>query len=325
MESFKRNFLRHVEAVGQWMTARRAGGGINPVTLQLEITCNGKTRSFTPQFFESKPGGQVSFARDLKPSVVGFVSWLPYAAKGWPIAQDKNAFKVFARAHNVQTPESWTTNPLDVPFLVKSTKSSLGQGQRGPFASGTTVELAAGEFCERFIFGSLVKAWYWDAQLVVAEHVAMPMVQGDGKHTLRELIIARLDAGTALPHYLPNVAALQGLTVDSALANGKVVFADYQYMSPLNPAITIDHNVRSRIAGTHLETQLVDAGRACYDAVPDALRPGVAFSLDAVLDQEGRVWFLEANCNPLLHPAFYKHMLDAVFLEHRKTDSVSKT
>ncbi len=54
MEAFKRNFLRHVEAVGKWMTARRAGGAINPVTLQLEISCNGTTRRFTPQFLRDE-------------------------------------------------------------------------------------------------------------------------------------------------------------------------------------------------------------------------------------------------------------------------------
>ncbi|MEZ0312547.1 MAG: hypothetical protein ACAI38_12295 [Myxococcota bacterium] len=313
MEAFKRNFLRHVEAVAQWMTTHRAGGGINPVTLHLEITCDGTTHRFTPQFFELKPDGTVSFARDLKPSVIGFVSWLPYPAKGWPIAQDKAAFKAFARTHNIPTPDSWADTPLAAPFIVKTSRSSLGQGQRGPFAAGTPVQLAPGEFCERFIFGSLVKAWYWDAELVVAEHVAMPMVQGDGQQTLGDLVAARLDAGVALPRHFANVAKLQGLDPESVLTDRQVAFADYQYMSPMNPAISIDHDVRKSIAGTRLEAELQSAGRACFDAIPAELRPGVAFSLDAVLDQEGRVWFLEANCNPLLHPSFYRHMLDALF------------
>ncbi len=314
MEAFKRNFLRHVEAVGRWMTQHHAGGGIHPVTLQLEITCNGTTLRFTPQFFETKPDGTVAFSRELKPSVVGFVSWLPYHAKGWAIAQDKVAFKAFARAHGVPTLESWTTERATAPFLVKTSQSSLGQGQRGPFPAGTHVELSSGEYCERFVFGSLVKAWYWNDELVVAEHVAMPMVQGDGEHTLRELVAARLAPGSTLARHFPNIARLQGLEPESVLASNQIVFADYQYMSPMNPAIGIDHDVRARITNTHLEAQLVSAGRACFEAIPAELRPGVAFSLDAVVDGEARVWFLEANCNPLLHPAFYRHMLDSLFL-----------
>ncbi len=152
------------------------------------------------------------------------------------MAQDKAAFKEFAHAHGVPTPPSWTDTPRAEPFLVKTNKSSLGQGQRGPFAAGTQVQLAPGEYCERFIFGSLVKAWYWNAELVVAEHVTMPMVQGDRRQTLRQLATARLDAGVALPRHFANVAQLQGLGPESVLASGQVAFADYQYMSPMNCA-----------------------------------------------------------------------------------------
>ncbi len=37
------------------------------------------------------------------------------------------------------------------------------------------------------------------------------------------------------------------------------------------------------------------------------------FSLDAIEDAEGCLWFLEANCNPQLHPACYPWMLNAIF------------
>ena len=28
---------------------------------------------------------------------------------------------------------------------------------------------------------------------------------------------------------------------------------------------------------------------------------------------KGKIWFLEANCNPQFHPAFYDTMLDGIF------------
>ena len=44
------------------------------------------------------------------------------------------------------------------------------------------------------------------------------------------------------------------------------------------------------------------------------MRTHTAFSLDGVVDEEDRIWWLEVNCNPLLHPAVYETMLDALFL-----------
>ena len=46
---------------------------------------------------------------------------------------------------------------------------------------------------------------------------------------------------------------------------------------------------------------------------PHLVRDGTAFSLDGVVDAKGQVWFLEANCNPQLHPAFYDVMLNGIF------------
>jgi D-alanine-D-alanine ligase-like ATP-grasp enzyme len=58
---------------------------------------------------------------------------------------------------------------------------------------------------------------------------------------------------------------------------------------------------------------LLRAGRTCLQAVPADARADVAFTLDGVLDDEERLWLLEVNCNPQLHPAFYQPMLDALF------------
>ena len=88
---------------------------------------------------------------------------------------------------------------------------------------------------------------------------------------------------------------------------------DYRYMSDLNPVILADWNAAVKIKGSPLEAQLAHAGQAMNQVVNPEIRQGYAMTLDAVLDTTGKVQFLEANCNPLLHPAFYPVMLDAVF------------
>jgi len=315
-QPFKRNYLQHALAVGHWMRENDASGGIDPLSYILEIRCNGRERRFQPQFFLEQVNGQVAFTPQLTPNVSGFVSWLPYFNKVWPIAQDKLAFKKHAASEGIRTP-GWTTETAEArgTFIVKSRVSTLGRGLRGPFEVASTVALSEGEYCEQFIVGQLMKAWFWNDELVVAELVDMPTVVGDGLRTLRQLISSKLAPTDNWPSDLEHLAAVQGLSLDAVVPANRKALADYRYMSALNPATRIDHNVRQQIKGSELESQLLHAGARCWQAVPEDRRNGTVFSLDGVVDPQGQIWFLEANCNPLLHPAFYESMLNGIFLK----------
>jgi hypothetical protein len=314
MDAFKRNYLQHALAVSQWMQAHDAKGGIDPRSQMMEIHCNGRTVRFWPQFMVPNADGGIGFTPHLQTDVTSFVSWLPYFNKKWPVAQDKLAFKAFAHTHGLRTP-AWSHNVSDAKgaFIAKAARSSLGVGLRGPFQAGADVTLADGEYVEQFIIGRLLKAWYWNGELAVAEVVDMPTVRGDGQHTVRQLAVLQLGAapGVALPEELLHLQRASASAVPRA---GQVVVVEYRYMSPLNPAITQDHNVRDRIAGSALEASLAEFGRHCLNDVPADLREHCAFSVDGVIDQAGQLWFLEVNCNPLLHPSFYDAMLSSLFL-----------
>jgi D-alanine-D-alanine ligase-like ATP-grasp enzyme len=43
--------------------------------------------------------------------------------------------------------------------------------------------------------------------------------------------------------------------------------------------------------------------------LPVALHKCGLFTLDAVLDEDRRAWFLEMNSHPMIHPDVYEHML----------------
>jgi hypothetical protein len=312
---FKRNYLQHALAVGAWMRQNGATGGIDPLSHILEIHCKGRERRFQPQFVIELGKGQIGFTPHLAPNVSGFVSWLPYLNKTWPIAQDKLAFKEHAAGVDICVPH-WTTDPAQTRgnFIVKSRVSTLGRGLRGPFMAASSVDLAEGEYCEQFIVGQLMKAWFWNDALAVVELVDMPTVSGDGLRTLRQLISAKLAPSEPWPADLEPIAAIQGLTLDGVVPANRKALADYRYMSVLNPAIRIDHNVRRKLEGSALESQLLQAGARCWAAVPQDRRQGTVFSIDGVVDPQGQIWFLEANCNPQLHPAFYETMLNGIFL-----------
>jgi hypothetical protein len=320
MQPFKRNHLQHALAVSAWMREHNAVGGQDPLNLVMEIAQGDKTVRLFPQFDAESDIGTV-FVNQLSPGVIGFVGWYPYPPKGWPIAQNKLAFKEFARRSGLRTP-AWSRNVDEVkgPVLVKREVSSLGAGQRGPFMMAkppgprADICLAADEFCEQFITGQLLKAWYWCDELAVVEVVNMPTVQGNGQSTVRQLfqsLTKRTDL--ALPEALLRI---QGVVADDVLRQGRSLIVDYQYLAQSNPSLYADYNCRGPIRGTPFEAQLKQAGRLCWAEVPEATRGiGAAMTIDGVVDADGRAWFLEVNCNPRLHPAFYAPMLDAIFLE----------
>lgn len=294
---------------------------MDALTLALTITHRAKTVVFQPQFMGSSANGDFGYTPQLQMNVNGFVGWLPSVGKIWPEAQDKLAFKAFARQAGLHVP-AWTTNAQEVKgaFIVKSRQSSFGRGLRGPFfappppAPQSQVPLAPGEYFEQFIVGQLVKAWYWNGELAVAEIAPMPSLRGDGKSSLRELLRQRLGITGAWQDVHSAVVALWGLNAESVPAAGTDVAVDYRYMSDLNPAIATDHNVLPEIKGTPLADQLLQAGSAMHAVITAEAREHTAMTFDGVVDPTGRVHFLEVNCNPLIHPAFYTPMLDAIFL-----------
>lgn len=318
MLPFKRNYLQHALAMSAWMTAHGVKAAQDPKTLNLEVDHGGKVVKFHPQFDVETPEGQ-HFVQNIGPSVVGFVGWFPYLPKAWPAAQSKLAFKAVARQVRLRTP-AWSQNASDAKglVLVKRNVSTFGEGQRGPFlmpagqALAEPIAIDAGEYIEQFIVGQLVKAWYWRDQLAVVEVVDMPSVTGDGKKTVSRLYEDQCQQTGARPS-APLLKA-QGFAEADVLDSGQQVLVDYQYLAKTNPALFKDFNCRDRIVGSALEAQLLHAGRLAWSSVPEEQRGiGAFISLDGVLDAQGRVWFLEMNCNPRLHPAAYAPMLDAIF------------
>jgi hypothetical protein len=318
-QPFKRNYLQHALAISCWMQAHQALGGIDPRSLVMEISLNGITRRFFPQFTVEIQGGGMAFTSQIQPGIHGFVGWSPFMPKGWPIAQSKLEFKKFAQRVGLRIP-AWTHDPKRVKgvYLIKRDISSLGKGQKGPFVASATPQqhsalaLDSKEYCEQFIMGQLIKAWYWCDQLAVVELVDMPFVVGNGQSSVAQLVQLATGRHSSAP--ASELLAIQALDAQSVPANGQRVCTAYQYMDESNPALYADYNCLERIQGHPLEAQLHQAGQLCWQEVPPEQKEGGgASSLDGIVDNLGRIWFLEANCNPLLHPAFYEPMLNAIF------------
>jgi hypothetical protein len=320
--AYDMNLFSHLRAVSECLTKFDARARIDFETLNLLIRGRGRQVELLPQFMCRRDGG-LAYTPRLAPDVRGFVGWRPYFNRVWPSATDKVIFKDFCANNGLRTPHR-AVHAADVHsgVLVKRSRSSFGRGMSGPFTADAVKELnyvpREGEYFEQFVHGDIAKIWYWNDQPASLEIIPMPAVVGDGRSTLRDLI-ANIKSLFAFAE--PNQAELsealaryQGLTLDSVPQEGQRVLVDFRYQSTLHPTVFKKVNMLKEYEGTRVLEQLADAGREFWNEIPEQFRPNIVYTIDAIVDAQQDVWFLEMNCNPLVHPDVYPMMIESLLV-----------
>jgi len=250
-----------------------------------------------------------------------FIGWMPYPVKSWPLSTDKTLFKDYALANGLRITASWTDGPELVPdYIVKPAVSSFGVGIRGPFGPLAQpvggLKLAPGEFCEQFIRGRSAKAWFWNGVPAALEVLTPPQITGDGRRTLREIaaqprgnfdLVMDLDASV-------QILAWQGYDPDSVVPQGVDVMLDYRYLTPHDRVTLKNRDVWDEVP-EQIAAQFCYAGPLLHRGIDEPLRRNSVFTLDAVIDADDRVWLLEMNSHPMIHPNVYPLMLASVFAD----------
>ena len=306
----------HVYAVAQCLPSFRASAGINLADYVLHVHARHRHFSFQPQFVYYDKG-EWRYCPHLHPEVTGFIGWRPYFNKRWPAGSGKLAFKEFCRERGLRTP-LYQRSPEGMPaYLLKVNESSFGRGMRGPFKPGTPPPAAAeGAYYEAFISGRILKASYWDDRLLCLEVQDCPTVTGDGRRTVRELIQANL-----MPieikgqwQYFEDMVAFQDAKLDDVPEKGRSLLAEYRY----NANLTCNYDRNANVIGDEkhafIVQQLREWGPTFLESIPAELRgAGTMYTVDAVADADSRVWLLEMNCNPAMHPDVYFGMFEGLF------------
>lgn len=313
---FLTTFFNHAQAV------QKAAGelGIQASTqladfgLRLELP--GRTAVW-PARFMARLDDRLSYSEALIPGTVGFAGWTPYAQRRWPVAVDKAAFKQFAYEHGLATPAA-CLDPARIggPFLIKKIDGSFGDGIRGPYlnydAEDPDQRLQEDEYYENFIVGLIAKAWCWGDQCV-AVHLHEPStVTGDGRSTLRHIVKALPNTrGENDWELIARLAAYCGIAgIEAVPPEGRQVLVEFRYASRYERESYENPNVRDRIVGSALARQFDEAAALLSRAIsPDPQLQRSMYTLDAVVDGDGEVQFLEMNCCPLVHPDLYRVML----------------
>ena len=315
MQISKNNFLDHFRLFRE--AAMAAGGeAILPFdSMNALVRRGGGHWVFFPQFLASVNGVR-QYHKVLTDDAFMFAGWLPYQLKRWDIASDKLAFKRYAESVGIAIPPYSSAREKSLRgVIVKKAKSSFGAQIRGPFGHSidAPIDVASGEYYEQFVEGTLVKVWYWNEEPVCAELDRMPSVVGDGISDLRALILARADQtgvskSAEREKILSQSAPLLrhfGKDMGSVLDKGVRQIVEFRYGSMLmQPAdrqvVRID-----RASGQAWMAPLWPIGRHLIEAIPPESRPQTLFTVDAVLDSEERLWMLEMNSNPTVHPLAY--------------------
>jgi hypothetical protein len=314
------DLLAHMRAVSHCLPRFQARAEFNVSTFRLEVHARGRYYEFVPQYIVLKDG-RIRYNTYLTLDATGFLGWLPYFNKRWELAIDKLAFKRYCLAGGLRTPRfSHDTHVPDTGVIVKHRALGFGDGIRGPFRhlreEDAEHALRDGEFYEEFIVGDIAKIWYWEGQVVCVESKPMPRVVGDGKLCVKDLM-ERCIKSQVLLHNSWSVqeafARFQGLSLDSIPDEGAVVLADFRYNSAMNPIALTNPNVADKYRGTHIGMQLAHAGSILWNGIPPELRKHVLYSVDAIVDSQQQVWFLEMNCNPVTPPDTYFPMFESLF------------
>lgn len=287
-------------------------------TAHLHVKGRGKVVQFYPQFIMPH-NGSLMFTPTIQRESRMFLGWRPYFNRIWPIAVDKLAFKAFCREHSLLTPKLFARlQDVDTDVVLKRARASFGLGVSPPRIGNEIVRvagaLAEGEYYEEFKRGTLAKIFYVNEKPVAVESMEMPSVVGDGRSTLRDLILALLPRrGEPDWGMCSGIAHYQGLTLDSIVEDGRRVLAEIKYLSMLH-APTL-HNVNSidALRGTATLAQLERAGQVFIQGVPEFYRELITYTVDAVVDSSGQAWFLEMNCNSVAHPDSYASMFARIF------------
>jgi hypothetical protein len=307
------SLLAHAQAAHAAAASHGLRACVELQDLSLRLEHAGRTAVWRPKFL-GRVGPRLAYTDQPAPGAA-FAGWNPNPVLRWPQAADKDAFKRHAIAQGLRTPAA-CVDPARIggPFLVKAAVSSFGEGMRGPFLhvdpSDGDQQLRDGEYYENFIPGAIAKAWCW-ARQCVALHLHTPsFVAGDGSSSVRELV-TRLPDSREGPHDWLLVERLASLcnvaSLDDVPPVGKDVLVEFRYGSRYDAGAAASPNLVRDVEGSALLAQFADAASLLQRTVP-AQRAHL-FTLDAIVDREGLAWFLEMNCNPLVHPDAYAAMV----------------
>ncbi len=302
--------LHHLNRISEWVKSKGGQVHLSAETFALSLHLDGRVIRLQPRF-STRISGKLSYTR-LFDGKGGFIGWVHDSAILWKESRDKAQFKLTANQLKLRVPAGWNSGKfLAEDYLVKSRTGSFGENMGGPYkASKLQKPLESNDqFYEQFIPGKSIKIWCWNHHVAAAELIEPPYLIGDGIKSVAELAAFRrssLDKTLSLEGSA-DILAWQNKTLDAVPTEGEKVWIDFRYATPFDNVTFQDRDQwASCSASIRHQISHAVASLAQYLAQDGKHK---LFTVDAVVDDKERVWFLEMNSHPMVHPNIYRHML----------------
>jgi hypothetical protein len=321
--------MNHLRAKKAWADAHKGQTSLDLSSFELEIKARNRYYRLYPQFL-MEVNGRMSHVETLAPQATSFLGWRPYRPLSCNLALDKLGFKTALLQAGLPTPAHWNSaEHATADFILKRSIGSFGYQLAGPFHRGQVPEVppalsgpqARGQlYAEAFVTGQNIKVWYWGSHPVHVQCQPYPFIEGDGQQAVEVLAARRLGAiGEELGQYkefetVLSCLAYQHLDLETILPKGQKVWLDYRYGRRFSNSATTESedNALPRLPEA-LRAQVVQAGHWLAHELKHEMATPILCTMDAVLDDHGKFWWLEVNSNPVCPPTAYFAMLASLF------------
>jgi len=321
--------MNHLRVIKAWADAHQGKALLDLSSFELEIKARNRYYRLYPQFL-AEIQGRMSHVTDLLPDATSFVGWRPYRPMRCSLSSDKLVFKRAMANAGLPTPQHWSgAEEATADFILKRSVGSFGYQLAGPFRQGVEPQVskamndpsAQGQlFAETFVQGHNIKSWFWGGDPVHVQCQPYAWIEGDGQESVQTLIAQRLEEiGEQWSTYEERDAILsalmyQGVSLSTVLPANQKVWLDYRYGRRFSHAGTTESqdNVWPRITA-ELRSQITQAGQWLATALKDEIKAPMLCAMDGVLDDAGKIWWLELNSNPICPPTAYPAMLGSLF------------
>jgi hypothetical protein len=322
----------HFKKLQDWGIKNNAQVTLNVNTFAVEVKCRGRYYTLYPMFAGEVEGRRM-YVSTMPPSASGFCGWRPYGAMDCPHSKNKILFKNFLREKGIRTPEYVehlkAAMNLDFDYIVKNSNGSFGRQIDGPFRKNETVDpgrinysgSSETAYAEQFIEGSIVKVWFWGNRAFYAQVSHFPEIVGDGRSTSEKLVSSRfaqcaLDWGRyAEREVIVACLRFQNTELHDIVSAGRSLWIDYRYGRDYEPNEGSARESDNALSGLIEKTgnQIPVMGAVVNDLLRQSFPAPILVALDAMLDANGHLWWLEMNVNPMVPPECYEIMFLDLF------------
>jgi hypothetical protein len=298
----------------------------------LHVTINNKNKIDTlyPKYIYRTPEG-VQSSTNFYDNTAWFAGW---SLSDKPIVvnnfKDKLHFKKLLIKASIPTPSHSSSNNHSLDnFIIKKAQSSGGRAILGPFKASDHVkrELGESEFFEAFIEGEILKIWFWNELPICLERQGMPKVIGDGVAPILDLI-KRTYCVSPFPVVLPRLnqfLSSQGYCLESILEKGKSQLLEFIYGKGILIQLPCKLEMIDDIENEDFMMQLLQVGDLANRYIQEEGCNNLIYTVDGICDSYGKLWILEANSYPVMHPLLYQTMLSNLVESHSNNYSILST